>query len=204
MLVFKAFSALLSYPTPELREALPEIAALIRATPLVAAAERDALLALVAEIGRGELLEAEERYVALFDHSRALSLHLFEHLYGESRERGEAMAALRRLYERAGLTLRGRELPDFLPVVLEYLSCRPPAEARQLLAECAPILARLARALMARRSAYAAVPQALLVIAGAAPIAAATVPPAAERPEILDRDWAEPPAFAAAAPARAE
>ncbi|MGN6538900.1 MAG: nitrate reductase molybdenum cofactor assembly chaperone, partial [Mesorhizobium sp.] len=83
MLIFKAFSALLSYPSAEMRQALPEIAGVIRASKLVGPAERQALLALVAEIGEGDLLIAEERYVDLFDRGRALSLHLFEHLHGD-------------------------------------------------------------------------------------------------------------------------
>ncbi len=197
MLVFKAFSALLSYPTEELREALPEIAEEIRRSRLVGSRERDGLLELITEIGRGELFDAEERYVDLFDRGRALSLNLFEHLHGDSRDRGQAMVELKRLYEAAGFQLSARELPDFLPVVLEYLSRRDLEEAREMLADCAAILAGVARSLVARRSRYAAVLQALLVIAGEKPIDVAKVPPVRERGEALDRDWAEKPAFAA-------
>ena len=144
------------------------------------------------------LLEADERYVDLFDRGRALSLHLFEHLHGDSRDRGEAMVDLKRIYERAGFELSARELPDYLPVLLEYLSCRDLAEARAMLADCAHILMTIGRSLIARRSRYAAVPQALIVIAGESPIDAAKVPPVKERTESPDRDWAEEPAFAGA------
>jgi len=123
---------------------------------------------------------------------------LFEHLHGDSRDRGEAMVDLKAIYARAGFDLSTSELPDYLPVVLEYLSCRDLAEGRAMLADCAHILATIARALIARRSRYAAVLQALLVIAGEAPIDAAKVPPAKERAEALDREWAEQPAFAGA------
>jgi nitrate reductase molybdenum cofactor assembly chaperone NarJ/NarW len=200
MLVFKAFSALLSYPTEELRQALPEIADEIRRSRLVAPRERGWLLELIAEIGRGELFDAEERYVDLFDRGRALSLNLFEHVHGDGRERGQAMVELKGLYEAAGFELSARELPDFLPVVLEYLSRRDLGEARELLADCAAILSAVARSLVARRSGYAAVLQALLVIAGEKPIDVAKTPPVRERTEALDRDWAERPAFADAAP----
>jgi nitrate reductase delta subunit len=196
MLVFKAFSALLSYPSEEMRQALPEIADVIRASPLVASRERDGLLALIDEIGHDDLLAAEEGYVDLFERGRALSLHLFEHLHGESRDRGAAMVELKHLYERAGFELSSRELPDYLPVVLEYLSCRDLSEARDLLADCGHILAGIGRSLVARRSRYAAVLQALLVIAGEQPIDSAKVRPVKERAEALDRDWAEQPAFA--------
>jgi len=198
MIVFRALSALLSYPSEEMRQALPEIAEVIRAASIVAPAERRGLLDLIDELARGDLLTAEERYVDLFDRGRALSLHLFEHLHGESRDRGEAMVELKQLYEKAGFELSARELPDYLPVVLEYLSCRNLVEAREMLADCAHILTTIGRSLVARRSRHAAVLQALIVIAGESPIDVAKVPPVKERTEALDRDWAEEPAFAGA------
>ena len=198
MLVFKAFSALLSYPSEDMRRALPEIAEIVRTAPLLDPPRRDDLLALIDELGDGDLLAVEERYVDLFDRGRALSLHLFEHLHGESRDRGEAMVELKRLYEQAGFDLTARELPDYLPVVLEYLSCRDLPEARDMLVDCAHILATIGRSLVARRSRYAAVLQALLVIAGERPIEVDKVPPVWERMETLDREWAEQPAFGGA------
>ena len=195
MLIFKAFSALLSYPSVELQQALPEIADLVRATPLFSPRERRCLLDLVEDLRGADLLVLEERYVDLFDRGRALSLHLFEHLHGESRDRGEAMVDLKRHYERAGFELAARELPDYLPVLLEFLSCRDLAEARDMLADCAHILTTIGRSLIARRSRYAAILQALIVIAGERPIDVDKVPPVKERGETLDRDWAEQPAF---------
>lgn len=198
MLLFRALSALLSYPSRDMRQALPEIADVVRTTPLLTSREQRGLLDLINELGHGDLLEAEECYVDLFDRGRALSLHLFEHLHGDSRDRGEAMVDLKRIYERAGFELAARELPDYLPVLLEYLSCRDLGEARVMLADCAHILTTIGRSLIARGSRYAAVLQALLVIAGESPIDAAKVLPAKERTESLDRDWAEEPAFAGA------
>jgi nitrate reductase delta subunit len=198
MILFKALSALLSYPSEEMRRALPEIADAIRATPLLASREREGLIDLINDLGRGDLLWAEERYVDLFDRGRALSLHLFEHLHGESRDRGEAMIDLRLIYEEAGFQLSARELPDYLPVLLEYLSCRDLAEARAMLADCAHILTAIGRSLVARRSRYAAILQALIVIAGEKPIEVTKIPPVQERIEALDRDWIEEPAFAGA------
>jgi nitrate reductase molybdenum cofactor assembly chaperone NarJ/NarW len=198
LLLFRALSALLSYPSRDMRQALPEITEVVRSTPLLAPRERGGLLDLIDELGRGDLLNAEERYVDLFDRGRALSLHLFEHLHGDSRDRGEAMVDLKRIYERAGFELSMRELPDYLPVLLEYLSCRDLAEARDMLADCAHILTTIGRSLIARSSRYAAVLQALLVIAGESPIDAARTPRVKESAESLDRDWAEEPAFAGA------
>lgn len=198
MIVFRALSALLSYPSEEMRQALPDIAEVIRAAPIVMPVERRDLLDLIDELGHGDLLTVEERYVDLFDRGRALSLNLFEHLHGESRDRGEAMVELKQLYEKAGFELSARELPDYLPVVLDYLSCRDLVEAREMLADCAHILTTIGRSLVARRSRYAAVLQALIVIAGESPIDVAKVPPVKERTETLDRDWVEEPAFSGA------
>jgi nitrate reductase delta subunit len=196
MLIFKAFSALLSYPDAEMRQALPEIAELMRTSPLLATREREDLLRLLAEIDEDDLLAAEERYVDLFDRGRALSLHLFEHLHGDGRDRGAAMVELKALYAAAGFELTASELPDYLPVVLEYLGQRDMAEARELLVDCKAILASICRALLARQSSYAAVIQALLAIAGEKPVDASSVKPVREPAETLDRDWAERPAFA--------
>jgi len=196
LLVLRALGALLSYPRQEMREALPEIVGVIRSSPLIVPRERDGLLVLIDVLGEGELLAAEERYVDLFDRGRGASLNLFEHLHGEGRDRGGAMVDLKRLYERNGFELATVELPDYLPVVLEYLSCRDLEEAHALLADCAHLMRRIGEALIARASPYAAVLQALLVIAGGKPIDATSVPRARDRDENLDRDWGEQPAFA--------
>ena len=193
MIVLRALGALLSYP--DLRQALPEIAEAIRGSPLIAARERDGLIVLIDELASDDILAAEERYVELFDRGRATSLNLFEHLHGESRDRGDAMVELKRRYERAGFELATRELPDHLPVVLEYLSCRDAAETRDMLLDCAHLLKRIGGALIARGSSYAAVLQALLVIAGDAPIDPKAVSRVVHHDENPDRDWFEQPAF---------
>ena len=195
MIVLRALGALLSYPREDLRQALPEIAEAIRASPLIAKGERDGLMILIDDVASGDLLSAEERYVELFDRGRATSLNLFEHLHGESRDRGHAMVELKRRYERAGFELATRELPDHLPVVLEYLSCREVVEARDMLLDCAHLLKRIGAALIGRRSSYAAVVQALLVIAGVAALDPKEVSRVVHRDENLDRDWFEQPAF---------
>jgi nitrate reductase molybdenum cofactor assembly chaperone NarJ/NarW len=203
MIVLRALGALLSYPREEVRQALPEIVDAISSSQLFPPRQRRDLLTLIDELRAGDLLEAEERYVELFDRGRAASLHLFEHLHGEDRDRGQAMVDLKRLYEQAGYELTTRELPDYLPVVLEYLSCRDIRETHEVLGDCAHILRRIGASLIARGTNYAAVLQALLIIAGEDPIDAAAVPRVKERTENLDRDWFEQPAFGAepAAPA---
>jgi nitrate reductase delta subunit len=203
MIVLRALGALLSYPREEVRQALPEIVDAISSSQLIPPRQRRDLLALIEELRAGDLLEAEERYVELFDRGRAASLHLFEHLHGEDRDRGQAMVDLKRLYEHAGYEMTTRELPDYLPVVLEYLSCRDIRETRELLGDCAHILRRIGESLIARGSSYAAVLQALLIIAGEELIDVAAVPRVKERTENLDRDWFEQPAFGAEPPVSA-
>lgn len=195
MIALRALAALLGYPHPELRAALPEIAAVLRAAPRLPPANRAALMALIDEIASGDQLDAEERYVALFDRGRATSLNLFEHLHGDARDRGQAMVELKRMYEAAGFILATRELPDHLPVLLEYLSERDSTEIADVLGDCAHIVRAIGEALLQRGSRYAAVPQAVLRIAGKPPLDAAR---AARQPREridLDRDWAERPAF---------
>ncbi len=189
--VLKALGALLTYPTPELVAALPEIDALVAAERRLPAALRGELAALAAELGSADLLDVQERYVGLFDRGRRTSLHLFEHVHGDSRERGQAMVDLNAVYARAGLVLAPGELPDYLPAVLEYLSQRPFAEAADMLGDCAHIVRAIGEALVRDGSGYAAVPKALLALVGADGLAREPAPPAAER--ALDDEWREEP-----------
>jgi len=138
---------------------------------LVPAWLREKLEKLIGEIETGDLLDLQERYVFLFDRTRSLSLHLFEHVHGESRDRGQAMVDLRTLYEEARLEVDIRELPDFLPMFLEYLSMRPVEEARALLAEPVAVIAALRERLARRKSTYAFVLRSLEAIANKEPSA---------------------------------
>jgi nitrate reductase molybdenum cofactor assembly chaperone NarJ/NarW len=146
--------------------------------------------ALIDRLQRADPLEMEAAYVELFDRSRSASLHLFEHVHGDSRERGPAMIDLAQTYEKAGLILAPDELPDYLPVVLEFVSTQPPREARAFLGEIAHILNAIFGALRKRESAYASVVGALIELAGEK---AQPVEPTVD--EALDETWAEPPVF---------
>lgn len=166
---FKALSALLSYPTQELKDAAGDIGDILRGEALAPRWALSQLDRLIRELETLDLYELQERYVFLFDRTRSLSLHLFEHVHGESRDRGQAMVDLRALYEEAGLDADARELPDFLPMFLEYLSMRPTDEARALLAEPLTVIAALKERLARRKSPYAAVLRVLESIAGVDP-----------------------------------
>ncbi len=168
---FKALSALLSYPSAALKDAAGAIREVLHAEALAPRWALDQLGNLLTEIETLDLYELQERYVFLFDRTRSLSLHLFEHVHGESRDRGQAMVDLRALYEEAGLDPDARELPDFLPMFLEYLSTRPVEEARALLAEPLTVIAALKERLARRKTPYAAVLRVIEAIAGVAPSA---------------------------------
>ncbi|MBE2276119.1 MAG: nitrate reductase molybdenum cofactor assembly chaperone [Rhodobacteraceae bacterium] len=167
MKTFKALSLLLCYPSEDLAEAMPAIAEVLREEGLLTGAALDELSPLLADLATGDLYDLQERYVFLFDRSRTLSLNLFEHIHGESRDRGGAMVDLLETYRAGGYDLVGPELPDHLPVLLEYLSTRPLDEARALLADAGPILAALADRLDKRGAAYAPVLAALVALGGA-------------------------------------
>lgn len=149
--VVKIVSLLLSYPTQELKEAMPAIRQALDADAGLDARMRDRLTRLADDIGRLDIYEAQERYVHLFDRTRSLSLHLFEHVYGESRDRGQAMVDLMEMYEAQGLEIDAKELPDYLPLFLEFVSMLPGAEARELLGQVAHIVSALKERLRKRR-----------------------------------------------------
>jgi nitrate reductase delta subunit len=189
-----ALGALLSYPTSDLLRALPDVHAVIVEEALVDRSGRRALRALMHELESTDPIELEERYVALFDRGRATALHLFEHVHGDSRDRGQAMVDLARVYAADGFELGPRELPDYLPAMLEYLSHRPFEEAREMLADCAHILRSIGVALRERESRYACVFESLLAAVGEPGLESGSGP-AAEAEADIDALWAEEPAF---------
>ena len=162
----KALSLILSYPTRELQQAMPEIGAVLASDTRLTAAERRALRPLVDDLTQRDIFELEEQFVLLFDRSRTLSLNLFEHVHGESRDRGGAMVSLVETYRDGGFDPATSELPDHLPVLLEFLSMRPAQEARETLADAAHIFTALIGRLARRESNYAPVFGALVQLAG--------------------------------------
>jgi nitrate reductase molybdenum cofactor assembly chaperone NarJ/NarW len=186
----RVLATLLGYPDGQMREHLAEMRTLLADEGAVLPARRLELDALMDSLRRADPVDTEAAYVELFDCGRSTSLHLFEHVHGDSRDRGPAMIDLCRTYERAGLFLGPRELPDYLPVVLEFVSTQPPREARAFLAEITHILNALFGALRKRESAYASVMGALIELAGEK---AQPVEPPTD--ETLDESWAEPPVF---------
>lgn len=160
-MTLRIVSRLMSYPSAALQAAAPEMCDTLQSDTWLTRPQREALQALALDLGQRPLTEIQESYVSLFDRGRALSLHLFEHVHGESRDRGQAMVDLLELYRQGGLELDARELPDYLPLMLEYLSTRPREEAAELLGDAMAIIILLGARLRQRDSAYAVLFEAL-------------------------------------------
>ena len=186
----RVMACLLGYPNAEMIRNLPEMREVLRSEGALSAARQAELGVLINSLAGADPLEAEANYVQLFDRGRSTSLHLFEHVHGDSRDRGPAMIDLAQTYEKAGLYMTPDELPDYLPAVLEFVSTQPSREARAFLGEMTHIFNALFGALRERASPYANVLGALLELAGEK---AQMVKPAAE--PTLDESWVEPPVF---------
>ncbi len=189
-LTLRAIARLLSYPDAETRSHLGDLRDVLHAEGAVAPSRLAEIDALIASLGAQGAIDAEADYVQLFDSGRRTSLHLFEHVHGDSRDRGPAMIDLAQTFEQAGLYLAEGEMPDHLPVVLEYASTQPPREAQACLAEMAHIFNVIFSALVKRQSRYASVLGALIELAGET-AHAVKVPD--EEP--VDQSWEEPAAF---------
>ena len=195
MRVLKLLSVLLEYPQEELWHNRAELLEAAEAAELGPARRRQ-LVAFVADLLDHDPMSAQERWLGLFDRGRSMSLLLFEHVHGESRDRGQAMVNLIESYRRGGLELASRELPDYLPLMLEYLSLRPAVEVADWLRHTRGIVELLAGRAAERGSAYALLFELLVELGGGAmDLAAAKDRVAGESrddtPEAIDRVWEE-------------
>jgi len=165
-LTLRVFAHLLGYPDATLRQHLPELRDALHEELAISDTRIIEIEQLIRRLGSKRVMDTEATYVELFDRGRGTSLHLFEHVHGDSRDRGPAMVDLIKTYEEAGLNLNSGELPDHLTVVLQYASTQPAAQARAFLGEIAHILQAIFSALNRRESAYASVLAGLLELAG--------------------------------------
>jgi len=206
MQTYKVLSLLLSYPEAEIQAHGGEMAAILREENLLPARCQTAVIDFLTGFSKLDLLDAQEQYVALFDRNRSLSLHLYEHVHGESRDRGQAMVQLAELYRLHGLEIGAHELPDYLPLFLEFLSFLPAKAAASLLSEAVHVVAALREKLGKRDSRYAFLLEAVESLAAEAPEKAAVaealqaLQPEADSLEALDRQWEEEAVRFTAAP----
>lgn len=199
MISFKALGALLDYPTAELQAAAGEVEQALREERAIPPAELDEVSAFIDRLRRADIMDLQEQWVGLFDRSKRVALHLYEHSHGESRDRGQAMVNLALTYRMNGFELAASEMPDYLPLFLEFLSQVPEEPARRYLGQAIDIIEALRVRLEERDSPYAALLAALVPLASAAADEAeveailASEPPEPKDLDELDREWAEEP-----------
>lgn len=196
-LTLRALAVLLGYPSEELKANISELRSALAAEGALGAATLQRLEPVLRSYETDDLLELQADYSELFDRSRKLSLHLFEHVHGDSRERGQAMIDLGAQYAQAGFFLETTELPDFIPVFLEFCSCLPAKEAREMLDQPAHVFAALAERLDERDGRYGAILHAILAAANARPepeaLAELQKNAPEEDPAKIDEEWEEAP-----------
>lgn len=203
MQILKVIALLLNYPTEEVSAHCADLEESINSAREISPELRSKLLASITSIYQTDIMDAQENYGLLFDQGRSMSLHLFEHVHGESRDRGQAMVDLMDIYKQQGFEMAALELPDYIPLFLEYLATRPDIEAREWLADVAHILAQLCARLYERGNRedgpahhYAVMLESLLVIAGArTQLEEIREQVAQETPdntlEAIDKEWEE-------------
>ena len=169
-LTYKWLSALMCYPESDLLEALPELQAALSELPeLKNNPHRAGLDQFLDHLASHTLRELQEDYVLVFDRSRHHALYIFEHVYGEDRDRGSAMVDLLEEYRRYGYELGDDELPDYLPALLEFFSHIPADEAQKLLGDAVHVVAHIAKKLELYGSPYAALLNAVVALSPVAP-----------------------------------
>lgn len=201
MKTYKVLGLLLTYPEGTVYAASDELLAILRADALLPAKHINRIQQFIEQQKSQDLMAAQEVYVETFDRGRAHCLHLFEHIHGESRDRGQAMVDLSETYASKGLYIDSSELPDYLPLFMEYLSRCAPEEASDLLGDAINIIAMIGEKLKKRDSAYGVIFEAIQVLSAIKPDkhkikeALKKAPKDPETLEEIDEEWREAEAF---------
>lgn len=196
MKILKVISLLLSYPSPELIAERAALEQVVSTDSSLSEGTKRQLLQFIAQLLTRDYLDVQEDYIVTFDKGRYTSLLLFEHVHGESRDRGQAMVEMINVYNENGYQLAARELPDYIPLFLEFLSCCEPTMAIEWLDEINHILALLEERLTQRDSPYAVLFTVLLSLVSTVDNRSEiTKQVAAEEPddtpEAIDKVWEE-------------
>jgi len=201
MRTLRVLSRLLAYPSAELIEQMPGLKDVLSQDGFLKSATIAKLVTFMDQLNQKELINIQENYVEIFDRGRAHCLHLFEHVHGESRFRGQAMLDLSERYAEKGLVIGANEFPDYLPIFLEFISICEPEEALETLATAAPVVATIGEKLKRQKSGYAHVFKAIVELSGAKlnkldiiKAADASLPQIKTLDE-LDEQWREPDVF---------
>jgi len=190
----------LSYPQADWIEYCDELEQVLESEKLLSKQKTKGLSELIQRLKTSDLIETQERYVATFDRGASHSLHLFEHIHGESRDRGQAMIDLLEMYNANGLDVGTSDLPDYLPVFLEFLSTANIKIASHFLGETQKVLMLIRERLAKKELDYKHVFAALIELAdGKVNRSEIKKIVAAEKDEDnfehVDENWVEPEAF---------
>lgn len=191
---YKILSLLLSYPNVELMDFLAEAEKELRNENLLPKEKIEKVVHFIHHFRKMDLTDWQAEYVQLFDYSRSASLHLFEHVKSDSKDRGQAMVDMLEFYKENGLQLSANELPDYLPVFLEFLSNQQDEKAAELLAEPVNIIARIHAALEEKKNIYRHILLAVISLSSKKPDAKVTEAIIKnEKPLNLDAEYEEKP-----------
>lgn len=193
--LFKALSLLLHYPDENLQGMVPEIVDVLKNQTLVPSDITARLITLATRLLESDLLESQTLYVSQFDQTRMLSLYLFEHVHGDSKDRGQAMVDLRVFYEDHGLVMSSQEFPDYLPLLLEFISFASVTGSDSLLSNVRPIIVLLAERLGQRKSIYTVIMEAILALTpqDQVHLSLEVASPSQEPASLRDETWEEEP-----------
>ncbi len=191
---YKVLSLLLSYPNDELQEFLLHVEKELRKESLLQEDQLRGLAEFCKRFSQLDLTNWQEEYVQLFDYSRSVSLHIFEHIKGDSRDRGQAMVNLMEFYKENGMHLNTKELPDYIPAFLEFLSSLPLEKAAELLGETVHVMDRINEALSESDNLYSSIFQAIISLSAKQPDKTITREMIkTEKPLDLDAEYEEEP-----------
>lgn len=169
MRTLKILGYLMTYPEAPYLEVIDQCAEILKSEKWLSKATLRNLLGALDEVRERDLLDLQEDYVDLFDRTPSLSLHLFEHVHGDSRDRGQALVDLLGVYEEAGLAIDTDEMPDYLPLFAEYAATLPPKEASENMGSIVNILSALEGRLKGRSPFHASILGAMIETASRAP-----------------------------------
>lgn len=166
MLILKVISRLLDYPSAALFSAADEMIEIVNMTDMISHKNKQALVEFIQQLTARDLYDAQESYDLLFDRGRALSLLLFEHVHGESRDRGQAMVDLINVYKSKGFEAETEQLPDYIPLYLEFLSEQEATFAQEWLGDICHLMTMLSERLIDRECYYSSLFDSLIDISG--------------------------------------
>lgn len=193
---YKILSLLLMYPDAELQQFLSMSSTELQNEALLDQERINEISQFADHFKNMDLMAWQAEYVQLFDHSRSASLHLFEHVKGDSKDRGQAMVDLLGFYRINGLQFSGSELPDYIPVFLEFLSVQTHQKAAEILAEPVHIIDRIHLALKEKNNPYQYIFSAIVSLSAKQPDKKVTDAIIRnERPLDLDAEYEEKPAM---------